>query len=188
MTSLRCARCGSCRLEYCSSRRQSAIGREAQVHDSPFSRFHVQSAIRGGDSTHGQYLPAEKRYQLVLPRASGKILTSFNRFVSGKAFMNSKTVPFSIHSDTTIRVCEVFLAPTNGNRFGCLNCFHRTVSRQNLYPILNGSRHVVNEHAGRTFSRPTRSVHKCARTTLIATGEPRSVPRHTSAKPPILTG
>ena len=63
--------------------------------------------------------------------ASG-MLTSFSRFVPGCAKIKSTMVPFSIHSETIIRACGDLAAPSSGNRFGCLNCFHSTTSWQNF--------------------------------------------------------
>ena len=62
----------------------------------------------------------------------GGTLTSFSRLVSGNAVTKSMIIPCSIHSETIIRVCEVLVAPSSGNRFECPNCFHSTTSWQNL--------------------------------------------------------
>lgn len=65
-----------------------------------------------------------------------KIPTNFNRFVSGCAKMKSMMVPWSIHSEIIIRVCGDFFVPISSSKFGCLNCFHRTTSRQKFYHAL----------------------------------------------------
>ena len=56
-------------------------------------------------------------------------------------------VPCSIHSEIIIRVGEVF-APNSCKRFGCLNCLHKTTSRQNSYPAPISTCHVFVEQSG----------------------------------------
>jgi len=120
------------------------------------------------------------------------MFTSFGRFVSGRDLINSMIVPCSIHWETIIKLCEDLVAPTNGNRFGCLSCFHSTTSRQKFYH----SRQYVpdfcaagKEHVGgRTLSILVRSTPEGTRNTLTATLEPRYIPRHTSALPPLPDG
>ena len=75
-------------------------------------------------------------FRLAHTLVMGGTFTSFSRLVSGHAVINSIIVPCSIHSETIIQVCGDLTAPTNGNRFGCLNCFHNTTSQQKLCPTL----------------------------------------------------
>ena len=98
--------------------------------------------------------------------------------------MKSMIVPFSIHSEIIIRVCKDLVAPSSGNRFGCLNCFHSTTSWQNfcLHPSVRP--HFETER--RTLS--TLTWLELGRISLIATLEPRYHPRNTSALPPRLHG
>jgi len=64
------------------------------------------------------------------------MLASLSRLVPGHAATKFAIVPCSIQSETINRARADFFAPINCNRFGCLNCFHRTTSRQNLCPAL----------------------------------------------------
>lgn len=116
------------------------------------------------------------------------MLASLSRLVSGHAVINSMIVPCSIHSEIIIKVCEDFVAPINGNRFGCLNCFHRTTSRQKLCFALVSTRRRVKKGEGRTLSTLIRSNPEWTRNTLIATLELWYTPRHTSALPPPTDG
>jgi len=121
------------------------------------------------------------------------MLTSLGRFVSGNDVINSMTVPCSIHGETIIKLYEDLAAPINGNRFGCLNCFHSTTSRQKSYRshqyVVTELRAVEKEQAGgRTLSMLGRSTPEGTRKTLTATSEPRCTPRHTSALPPLPDG
>jgi len=117
------------------------------------------------------------------------MLTNFGRFVSGNDVINSMTVPCAIHGETIIKSYEDLAAPINGNRFGCLNCFHSTTSRQKFYhsrqyvPDFRAVENVQVE--GRTLSV---STLEGTRKTLSATLEPRYTPRHTSALPPVPDG
>ena len=92
-------------------------------------------------ASHGGTSALERRP----PAAGGQIgsyfrfertLTSFNRLVSGDAVTKSMIVPYSIHSETIVMLCEFLVAPSSGNRFGCSNCFHSTTSWQNFYLFL----------------------------------------------------
>jgi hypothetical protein len=79
---------------------------------------------------HERRLPAAEVWSgLYLVQVSRKMFTSFSRLVWGHAVIKFMIVPFSIHSETIIKVSEDFVAPTNGKRFGCLSCFHRITSR-----------------------------------------------------------
>ena len=78
-------------------------------------------------------------------QALGKMLTSLSRLASGRATVKSAIVPCSIHSETITRAGGEFFVPTNGNRFGCLNCFHRTTSRKNSCPTLVSAHRVFAE-------------------------------------------
>lgn len=102
----------------------------------------------------------------------------------------SMIVPCSIHSEIITIVDGVCFAPTNCNRFGCLNCFHRTTSRQNFCPALISTCTVLlnrTETSGCTFSKLPSSL-ELTRKALIATLEPWYAPRHTSALPPLPQG
>ena len=70
------------------------------------------------------------------------MLASLSRLVSGQAAMKSVIVPCSIQSETIINVCKDLVAPTSVNRFGCLNCFHSTTSRQKFYFALVSTRKI----------------------------------------------
>ena len=119
-------------------------GMKPQKYNSRDSGSHGRTAVRGGTSAHGKRLPTGVRYQGVLPRASGKTLTSFNRFVSGNALTKSITVvPCPIRSETIAGWCEVSSVPKNGNRFGCSNRFHIN-TRQNFCPIFISLCRVAN--------------------------------------------
>ena len=102
-----------------------------------FSDLRARTASHGGTSVHEQRPLAvgagSTRYPL---QALGKMLTSFSRLVSGHAATKSMIVPCSIHSETINSLCEDLVAPTNGRRFGCLNCFHSATSRQKFYSPL----------------------------------------------------
>ena len=74
--------------------------------------------------------------KLVSRPDSGGMLTSFSRLVSGCAVTKSMIVPYSIHSETMVKVFKDLFAPVNGNTFGCLNCFHNTTSRQKAWPVV----------------------------------------------------
>ena len=150
-------------------------------------------ATRGCISAHGQYPPAaEVGLDRHLSRIPRKMLTSFGRFASGNDVINCMIVPCSIHGETIIKSYEDLAAPINGNRFGCLNCFHSTTSRQKFYR----SRQYVPDFCavgterveGRTLSILVRSTPEGTRSTLTATLEPRYIPPHTSALPPLPDG
>ena len=70
------------------------------------------------------------------PPALDGMLTNSSRLISGHVVIKSMIVPCSIHSETIIKACGDCVAPTNGNRFGCLNRFHTTTSRQKSCPAL----------------------------------------------------
>jgi len=111
-------------------------------------------AGREGTSAHEQHLPTvEVGLNHVLLRISGETLTSFDRFVSGHEVINCMIVPYSIHWETIIKLYEDFVAPTNGNRFGCLSCFHITTSRQKSYPapVSTWQVSVLQEGSRRTY-------------------------------------
>ena len=121
------------------------------------------------------------------------MLTSLSRLVSGHAVIKSVIVPCSIQSETIVNVCKDLVAPTSGNRFGCLNCFHSTTSRQKFYSALVSTRKIPElqsrkQAEGRTISTLVRSILEWIRNILMATLEPRYSPRHTSAFPPLPYG
>jgi len=121
------------------------------------------------------------------------MLTSFSRLVSGHTVIKSMIVPCSIQSETIIKVCGDLVAPTRGKRFGCLNCFHSTTSRQKFYSTLVSTCQISmsegrEQAEGRTISTWARSTLEWTRNTLTATLEPRYTPRHTSAVPPLPHG
>ena len=121
------------------------------------------------------------------------MLTSLSRLVSGHAAIKSTIVPCSIQSETIIIFCGDLVAPTSGNRFGCLNCFHSTTSRQKFYSAPISTRKTPElqnrrQAEGRTISTLVRSIPEWTRNTLTATLEPRYSPRHTSAFPPLPYG
>jgi len=99
------------------------------------SSLRARMAGREGISAHEQHLPTvEVGPNQFFPRIPSEILTSFDRLVSGHEVINCMIVPCSIHWETIIKLYEDLAAPTNGNRFGCLSCFHITTSRQKSYP------------------------------------------------------
>ena len=132
----------------------------------------------------------KKQRRRVFASSPGGILTSLSLLVAGHTATKSMMVPYSIHSEIITMVDGGFFAPTNRNRFGCLNCFHRTTSQQNFCAALISTCTVLSnrtETSDRTFSK-LRKSRELTRKTLIATLEPRYVPRHTSALPPLPQG
>ena len=112
-----------------------AISRDRTVEgpNLRLSNLREQTASHGDTSVRERHLPATRvRSGWSLLQVFGRMLTSFSRFVPGCATMKSTIVPFSIHSETIIKVSEDLVAPSSGNRFGCLNCFHNTTSWQNF--------------------------------------------------------
>ena len=151
-----------------------------------FSNLREQTASRGDTSVH----------ELCPPAVGGRIgsyfrfertLTSFNRLVSGHAVTKSMIVPCSIHSEIIIRVCGVLVAPSSGNRFGCLNCFHSTTSWQNFYFPCQHIR-ILKERCIEGGTLSTLAGFGLWRIRLIATLEPRYHPQNTSALPPLPDG
>ena len=79
------------------------------------------------------------------------MFTSLSRLVPGYTVIKSMIVPCSIQSETIARVREDLTAPISGNRFGCLNCFHSTTSRQKFYPVLVSIRQASELQSGRLY-------------------------------------
>ena len=114
---------------------QSRSTTQKENSNAHFSDLRERMASHEGISVHERRLPAVEVGKVFI-QVFGKTPTSFSRLVSGHTVMKSMIVPCSIHSETIMKARADFTAPTSGNRFGCLNCFHRTTSRQNFYPAL----------------------------------------------------
>ena len=116
--------------------------------DLRFSNLREQTASHEDTLVHERRLPAAGGW-VGNYSGSERAPTNFDRLAPGDAVTNSMIVPCSI--ETIIRVYEDSVAPSSGNRFGCLNCFHSTTSWQSSVSLSSAHPHFQTEVHRKTY-------------------------------------